>query len=154
MDSVVHFEMAYDDPSRVAAFYKAAFGWKMKMLGEKMGDYVLATTTATSSDGMPRKPGAINGGFFPKKPDWPSDPSVVISVDDIKKAMASVASAGGQVLGEPMTIPGIGEYVSFRDSEGNRVGMLEPLPMPKAMKKPAAKKRPTAAKKKKASRRR
>jgi predicted enzyme related to lactoylglutathione lyase len=152
MNPVVHFEMAYDDPSRVAAFYRAAFGWKMKMLGEKMGDYVLATTTATSSDGMIKKPGAINGGFFPKKPDWPADPSVVISVDDIKNAMASVTSAGGQVLGEPMDIPGIGAYVSFRDSEGNRVGMLEPVPMPKAKKKPAAKKRPTAAKK--ASRRR
>jgi predicted enzyme related to lactoylglutathione lyase len=42
--------------------------------------------------------------------------------------MAKVKGAGGEVLGEPMEIPGIGEYVSFRDTEGNRVGMLQPLP--------------------------
>jgi predicted enzyme related to lactoylglutathione lyase len=32
------------------------------------------------------------------------------------------------VLGEPMLIPGVGQYVSFMDSEGNRVSMLQPLP--------------------------
>ena len=41
--------------------------------------------------------------------------------------MGAVRDAGGEVLGDPMTIPGIGEYVSFTDSEGNRVAMLEPV---------------------------
>jgi len=27
-----------------------------------------------------------------------------------------------------MEIPGVGKYVSFMDSEGNRVSMLQPLP--------------------------
>ncbi|TMH31553.1 MAG: VOC family protein, partial [Betaproteobacteria bacterium] len=36
--------------------------------------------------------------------------------------------AGGTVLGEPMNIPGVGAYVSFTDTEGNRVSMLQPLP--------------------------
>jgi predicted enzyme related to lactoylglutathione lyase len=31
------------------------------------------------------------------------------------------------VLGEPMDIPGIGLYVSFFDTEGNRVGMIQPV---------------------------
>lgn len=144
MDPVVHFEMPYDDVSRVAAFYKSAFGWNMKNLGEKMGHYLLAGTSQSSADGTPKKPGMINGGFFPKKPDWPDQqPSVVIAVDDIKQAMARVTSAGGFVLGQPMDIPGIGAYVSFKDTEDNRVGMLEPLPMTKP-----AKKKPTAKKKK------
>jgi uncharacterized protein len=150
MNPVVHFEMPYDDPARVSKFYTAAFGWKMKNLGQQMGGYVLAGTTESSADGMPQKPGSINGGFFAKTPDLPDHlPSVVIAVDDIKKAMAKVASAGGQVMGEPMAIPGIGDYVSFKDSEGNRVGILQPLPMAKAAKKKAAKKRPAAPKRKK-----
>jgi hypothetical protein len=33
---------------------------------------------------------------------------------------------GGKVLGEPMEIPGIGQYVSFFDTESNRVSMLQP----------------------------
>ena len=138
MNPVVHFEMPYDDPDRLAKFYKAVFGWKMQNLGEKMGHYMLANTTETSADRTPKKPGRINGGFFPRKSDWPDQyPSVVIAVQDVKKAMASVKDSGGEVLGEPMDIPGIGAYVSFRDSEGNRVGMLEPLPMKKAAPKKA-----------------
>jgi predicted enzyme related to lactoylglutathione lyase len=128
MSSVVHFEMPYDDRARMAKFYQDAFGWQTRMLGAEMGDYVLATTTETDESG-PKQPGAINGGFFPKKPDWPAQhPSVVIAVDDIKAAMKSVAAAGGKVLGEPLPIPGVGQYVAFFDTEGNRVSMLQPLP--------------------------
>ena len=128
MNPVVHFEMPYDNPKRAAKFYESAFGWQMQLLGEEMGNYVLATTTETDQTG-PKKPGAINGGFFAKKPDWPIQyPSVVIAVDDIKQAVKQVAEAGGKVLGEPMEIPGVGQYVSFTDTEGNRVGMLQPIP--------------------------
>jgi len=126
MDAVVHFEMPYDDAKRVAAFYSSAFGWDTKVLGAEMGDYVLAMTTATDARG-PTTPGAINGGFFKRKPDWPAQyPSVVIAVDDIAAAGEKVRRAGGEVLGTPMEIPGVGQYVSFTDSEGNRVGMLQP----------------------------
>ncbi len=147
MNPVVHFEMPYAVADRVAGFYQAAFGWKMKNMGEKMGQYVLATTAASGPDGRPKKGGTINGGFFAKKPDWPDQhPSVVIAVDDLVKAMAKVMAAGGRVLGAPMDIPGVGGYVSFVDTEGNRVSLLQPLPRmrarPKAKQKPAAKKRP------------
>jgi uncharacterized protein len=126
MCPVVHFEMPAEDRNRMAAFYQKAFGWKVQMLGPEMGDYVLVTTA--ESDVKPGAPaGAINGGFFPKKPDWPAQyPSVVIAVDDIKSAMQRVADAGGKVLGEPMQIPSVGQYVAFFDTEGNRVSMLRP----------------------------
>ena len=128
MDSVVHFEMPYDDRERMAKFYRDAFGWQTRMLGEEMGNYVLATTTESDESG-PKQPGAINGGFFARRPDWPvQDPSLVIAVDDIQAAMQKVAEAGGRVLGEPMEIPGVGQYVAFFDTEGNRVSMLQPLP--------------------------
>jgi len=128
MNSVVHFEMPYDDQVRMTRFYEQAFGWQTQALGEEMGNYVLATTTETGESG-PKKPGAINGGFFPKKPDWPAqNPSVVIAVDNINESIEKVRHAGGTVLGEPMEIPGVGKYVSFIDTEGNRVSMLQPVP--------------------------
>jgi len=128
MDSVVHFEMPYENRERMAKFYQSAFGWQTQVLGEDMGNYVVVTTTE-STDAGPTKPGAINGGFYAKKPDWPMQyPSVVIAVDDVKRAMAKVTASGGKVLGEPMEIPGVGQYVSFVDSEGNRVSMLQPIP--------------------------
>jgi predicted enzyme related to lactoylglutathione lyase len=43
--------------------------------------------------------------------------------------MKAVASAGGEVLGEPMDIPGVGKYVAFFDTERNRLSVLQPLPM-------------------------
>ena len=113
----------------MAEFYAKAFGWRTKMLGPEMNEYVLVTTTESAEDGRPKNPGAINGGFYKKSADKPAQyPSVVIAVDDIKEAMKKVTEARGQVLGEPMEIPGYGLYVSFFDTEGNRVSMLKPLP--------------------------
>jgi hypothetical protein len=126
MNPVVHFEMPYDNRQRMAKFYESTFGWHTQMLGEEMGNYVLAATTETGPEG-PTRPGAINGGFFERKPDWPAQhPSVVIAVDDITASIKKVRDAGGTVLGEPMDIPGVGKYVAFTDTEGNRVSMLQP----------------------------
>lgn len=127
MNPVVHFEMPYHDRDRAARFYAEAFGWKMEPLGADMGNYVLATTA--EADAKPGSPaGAIDGGLFPYKADWPAQhPSVVIAVEDMAAAMARVARAGGEVLGEPMAIPGVGNYVAFFDTERNRHSMLEPL---------------------------
>ncbi|HSB99387.1 MAG TPA: VOC family protein [Burkholderiaceae bacterium] len=126
MDPVVHFEMPYDDAARIARFYKAAFDWGTQQLGGDMGGYVLATTTESGEAG-PKRPGAINGGFYRRNPQWPAQhPSVVIAVLNIDEAMSRVSKAGGQVLGEPMDIPGVGRYVSFTDTEGNRVSLLQP----------------------------
>jgi hypothetical protein len=126
MDPVVHFEMPYENSERLVKFYTEAFGWRMQKLGKEMGDYVTAATTETDENNMIKKPGAINGGFFPKNSESAQYPSVVIAVDDIKEAMKGVADAGGKVLGEPVEIPGIGQYVSFTDTEGNRVSILQP----------------------------
>jgi predicted enzyme related to lactoylglutathione lyase len=128
MDPVVHFEMPFDSRERMAKFYEAVFSWKFSMLGPEMGDYALATTA--EADAMPGSPaGAINGGFFARKPDWPAQyPSIVIWVDDIRTSARKVAAAGGEVLGEPMSIPDVGDYLSFFDTEGNRVSMLQPVP--------------------------
>jgi uncharacterized protein len=126
MNPVTHFEMPYDDRERMAKFYQNAFGWQTQMFGEEMGNYVLATTTETDQSG-PKKPGAINGGFYPRRPDWPAQhPSLVIAVDDIETTIGQVTQAGGKVLGDPLEIPNVGRYVSFFDTEGNRVSMLQP----------------------------
>ena len=127
MDPVVHFEMPAEDRQRVADFYSRTFGWKPQIFGPEMGNYVLVTTTPVDQGGRPLNPGAINGGFFPKSADRPDQyPSVVIAVESIADAMVRIRDNGGHVLGEPVEIPGVGSYVSFRDTEGNRVSLLQP----------------------------
>jgi hypothetical protein len=133
MNPVVHFEMPAKDNGRMAKFYTQVFGWHTQQLGPEMGNYVVVQTTETGENGFPKEPGRINGGFFVSdKENQP--PSVVIAVDDVHDAMARVAAGGGKVLGgmkpgEPDDIPGVGLYAAFLDTEGNRVGLLQPAPM-------------------------
>ncbi len=136
MNPVVHFEMPADDQKRATDFYAKAFGWESQMMGPDMGDYAVVTTTEVDNQtNRPKNPGAINGGFFKKTKETGQYPSVVISVDDIHESMKAVEEAGGKVLGgsqgagKPDEIPGVGLYVSFVDTEGNRVGMLQPVGM-------------------------
>ncbi len=140
MSPVVHFEMGYKDKARMVKFYQTVFGWKTQQMGPEMGEYVVAQTTETDTDGMVQTKGAINGGFYQKTDDPASHPpSIVISVDDIQAAMKEVASAGGTIAGargpdgkrtlEPQDIPGVGLWISIIDPEGNRVSMLQPKSM-------------------------
>jgi uncharacterized protein len=127
---VVHFEMPYENSERLASFYEKAFGWEMNKMGKEMGNYITATTTETDEKRMVKTPGTINGGFFPKSDDRRQQyPSFVIAVDDINEGMKKISDAGGKVEGEPVDILGIGKYVSFTDTEGNRVSILQPAKM-------------------------
>jgi len=129
MNPVVHFELPYKDAKRIAAFYTASFGWKLTDLGEQSGNYILAQTAVKDvKPGFPA--GSIDGGFYPTKPDWPSQyPSIVIGVEDIHAAIKAINNNGGKVLGEPMLIPNFGTYVSFEDTEGNRNSIIQPQGM-------------------------
>jgi predicted enzyme related to lactoylglutathione lyase len=68
MNSVVHFELPYEDADRVTKFYQNAFGWQTQTVGEEMGNYVLATTTETDENG-PNLRGQVQSMVaFLKKP--------------------------------------------------------------------------------------
>lgn len=122
---VVHFEMPYANPKRVSKFYHTAFGWGMNDAGPSMGHYIVAITAETDKNRMVKTPGAINGGFYKKSRSTNPYPSFVISVDDIKEAIAMVKKAGGKILGKPQPIPGVGIWVVFKDTEGNKVSILQ-----------------------------
>lgn len=133
---VVHFEMGYKDRDRMVKFYQEVFGWETENMGEEMGNYVVAHTTATDDNGMVQTPGVINGGFYQKTDNPLSQaPSVVVSVDDIQEAMKGVVAAGGKILGgmnqagehtdEPQMIPGVGLWISAQDTEDNRFSILQ-----------------------------
>ena len=119
MDPVIHFEMPANDPDRVRKFYESAFGWQTTPLGPETGDFVLAFTSETDEETrMPKKRGAINGGFYRKTaPD--QHVRLTILVEDIQEAMKKVESAGGQPVGEVQEMPGVGLFASFLDTEGN-----------------------------------
>jgi len=130
MNPVVHFEMPAEDRNRMAEFYTNVFGWEAQQLGPEMGNYIVVNTSEADENGRPKNPGMINGGFYEKTDNPVSNhPSVVIAVEDVNESMQKIEQAGGKVLGKPVEIPGIGMYVSFIDTEENRVSILQPTAM-------------------------
>jgi uncharacterized protein len=125
MNPVVHFELPAEDRGRMAEFYTKTFGWKAKQMGAEMNNYITVQTSEAGEDGFPKKPGMINGGLYEKTPDA-NLPSIVIGVEDIHAHVKKVKEAGGTVHGEPMEIPGVGMFVGFTDTEGNKLSMLQP----------------------------
>jgi predicted enzyme related to lactoylglutathione lyase len=117
--------MPLEDRKRCSEFYAKVFGWKMQQLGPEMGDYLLANTSETDKNGMVKNPGNINGGFYQKGTSG-TIPHIVIAVENLENHMHIVKNHGGKIDGEPQDIPGVGKFVMFKDSEGNRVGMLQP----------------------------
>ncbi|MEP7264801.1 MAG: VOC family protein [Bacteroidota bacterium] len=127
MNPVVHFEMPTEDRERSIGFYSKVFGWEMKVLGEDMGNYILATTCETDDKGIPKQPAMINGGIYTRdKLDAVRHPSFVITVDDMDEHMKLIEEAGGRIDGKPIVIKGFGLYVNFYDTENNMLTIMQP----------------------------
>jgi predicted enzyme related to lactoylglutathione lyase len=78
----------------------------------------LAFTTETDEETrIPRKRGAINGGFY-QKTESNQTVRFTILVDDIREAMKE-SRLPRQVLGEAFELPNVGLFAAFMDTEGN-----------------------------------
>ena len=122
MGKVVHFEIPADDLSRAKKFYSTVFGWRMSEVPQM--EYVMVGTTESDENGMPRQPGAINGGML-KRQDPVRYPVVTIDVESIDDALARVKKNGGQVVREKLPVGDMGFAAYFRDSEGNVIGLWQ-----------------------------
>jgi hypothetical protein len=122
MDSVVHFEIPADDVKRASAFYKKAFGWGIQQWSGT--EYWMLSTTEVDKEGMPKNPGAINGGMGARGGPL-KVPVVTIAVEDIDKTLAKVEKLGGKAVGKKQSIGEMGFTAYFKDSEGNVIGLWQ-----------------------------
>ncbi len=125
MNPVVHFEMPADDNKRMITFYSKVFGWGTKELGPEMGNFVTANTTE-SENNQTKSPGTINGVFYQKNGGVGQVTTLTIQVGDIAAFRESIVKAGGKISGEIMEMPGLGRFLSFFDTEGNRANLIQP----------------------------
>jgi uncharacterized protein len=109
-----HFEIPVDDPDRAEKFYASVFGWTFQRFPGAPSYYGMATTGDT-------EPG-INGALFQRGDD--SETTLTMSVDSIEDAIAAVLAAGGTVIQEKASIPGMGWFAVCKDTEGNKVGLF------------------------------
>ena len=120
---VVHFEIPFDDGERAKEFYTRAFGWTLMGMPEM--DYLLAITGPTPEQGPPTEPGFINGGLIARPESLSGSPVVVVDVEDIDAALATVESLGGSTLQGKGAVADMGFTAYVKDTEGNVVGLWQ-----------------------------
>jgi uncharacterized protein len=119
---VVHFEIPADDVERAKGFYRDAFGWTLNSMPDM--NYTMVGTTPTDERGMPKEPGAINGGMMQRQEPL-TTPVVTVDVDDIDKTLERVESLGGSTVIPRQPVADMGFVAYFRDSEGNLMGLWQ-----------------------------
>lgn len=116
MPTIVHFDVASEDPERAKKFYAALFGWKFQSVPEFQ--YNLIETT--NPDGTP----GVRGGLGKRM-----DPSQRITnyfgVKSIDAAMEQVMKLGGKLVSPKMPVRGMGYLANCIDTEGNMFGLWE-----------------------------
>jgi predicted enzyme related to lactoylglutathione lyase len=122
MGKVVHFEIPADDVARAKKFYSTVFNWSLSEFPEM--EYTMARTVESDQNGMPKEPGAINGGML-KRGDPVKSPVITIDVDDIDQSAKTIEKNGGKMVRQKMPVGDMGFAAYFKDSEGNVVGLWQ-----------------------------
>jgi predicted enzyme related to lactoylglutathione lyase len=111
---VVHFEIHGQDPAVLHNFYKKVFGWAIDAnnpmaygLVDTKSDHGIAGGIAT---------GGGQRGVM-----------VYIETDDVKGTLDRAVAAGAEPVMQPDVIPGLVELATFRDPEGNLLGLTKNL---------------------------
>jgi uncharacterized protein len=112
-------ELATSDPDAAKAFYGAQFGW------EKQGEMDMGPIGKYEFLHVPgERPYGI-GAVMPKMPEMPvSAWTYYFRVPDIDAAVATIRTKGGQIMQEPIEIPG-GEFSMVGiDPQGAPFGLV------------------------------
>jgi predicted enzyme related to lactoylglutathione lyase len=121
---VVPVEIPYDDGQRARDFYAKAFGWNVNEMPEM--NYTMVESGPSGEQG-PTEPGYINGGMLQREEPFTA-PNLVIDVESIDDALASISEAGGSLVSEREAVGDMGFAAYFKDTEGNLVGLWESAP--------------------------
>ncbi len=112
---VVHFEIHGQDPDVLHNFYKRTFGWSIDANNPMAYGIV-----DTNADGKGIPGGIATGG-------GQRGVTVYIETDDVRGSLDRAIAAGAELVMEPSVIPGVVELATFRDPEGNLLGLMRDL---------------------------
>ena len=120
MSKVTHFEIAANDPEKLAKFYTDTFGWEIKEW--KQDEVTDQSKRYWIIQAGPKEEMGANGGMYKRQePLATGGPNAFVcnvAVDDIKKAVEMIKTNGGKAK-EIMDIPKIGKSAAAEDPEGN-----------------------------------
>jgi uncharacterized protein len=114
----IWYELMTDDPDSARQFYTAVVGWDIEKAASGDIDYRMISTANGPVCGlMHLTPDMAAGGA---RPCWLG----YIGVEDVDKAAAAVASAGGAVHVPPRDIPGVGRFALLADPQGAMIYVM------------------------------
>lgn len=116
MPKIVHFEINSDDPLRAKKFYESTFDWKFEKWEGPM-EYWVIEAGKDDEEG-------INGGLQ-KREESNDQVFNYIQVSDVDKFKVKIEKAGGTIESPKITVPGVGYFYMFKDTEGNKLGIME-----------------------------
>jgi|GEM_PF-462147 len=106
--SIVHIELASDEPGETRAFFEDVFGWSFEEMPEM--EYL--------SFSPPNPPG---GGIMPGEAEGPFTPPptlLYVNVEDLAETEEAIQEAGGEILVGSMAVPEMGVFTIFREPGG------------------------------------
>jgi uncharacterized protein len=116
MTRISYLDFSADEPERALKFYNIVFGWQIKKWEGPFEYWEFKT-------GEPNEPGIDGGLAKRRKPEESLTPFInVPSVDDYA---SKIEANGGKVIQSRTAIPGVGYMVIFKDTENNRLGLME-----------------------------
>ncbi|MHA1914914.1 MAG: VOC family protein [Promethearchaeota archaeon] len=115
MPKIVHFEINADDLSRAKGFYEKVFDWKIEKW--EGGEYWVINAGDEDEEG-------INGGLQQRE-ESTDQIFNYISVSSVDKAKDDIESNGGTIVSPKITVPGVGYFYMFKDTEGNKLGVMQ-----------------------------
>lgn len=117
-NSVAHFEIYADEPTKLQQFYKNMFEWSFEPVPGM--DYTMVKTVETDPKGTPTQTGGINGGLL-KRPEGYDGKAWVnyVNVDSVEQAVTRAKTLGASVTKEKSPVPGMGWFAMLIDPQGN-----------------------------------
>ena len=117
MPTIVHFDVASDDPERAKRFYEALFDWKMESPPGMTDYYLIETTDLEGNSGV--------GGGLGKRGEPNQKITSYIGVDSVDAYSSKVEKLGGTVIQPKMAVPGWGYLAMCMDTESNMFGLWQ-----------------------------
>ena len=116
---VAHFAINADNVDRAKAFYSEVFGWEFTSGGWPEFFHIDTGT---------EKPGHPVGSLQRRRVTVEGRPihgfECTIAVSDLGAIIDAVKAAGGRIVMDPYSIPGVGTLIFVEDTEGNLVGAM------------------------------
>ncbi len=117
MPTIVHFDVAADDPERARSFYQGLFDWKMESPPGMANYFLIETKDLNGQRGV--------GGGLGKRGEPGQRITSYFGVNSVDEYTAKVEKLGGKVILPKTAVPGWGYLAACLDTENNMFGLWQ-----------------------------